>query len=589
MTGRVFTIEEKCTGCNKCIAACPVDCANQVYRAYDGSRKILVDSEYCIACGACLNVCDHQARDYSDDTERFFRDLAAGEEIHVVAAPAAQLHFAQLFQLFGWLRSLGAKKFYDVSLGADMATWAYLRARQELSLPTVIAQPCPAIVNYCERYATDLLPYLAPIQSPLICLAIYLREKEGLRGKIAFLSPCIAKAEEIEDPNTKHLVHYNVTFAKLRQWMEKEGVDLSRFPSLEFDGMPSGIGHVYSRPGGLGETIRVTEKDLWLRQVDSVARSYSYLTEYGERLKAEKPVPGLVDILNCTGGCNFGTGTTGRSGQDDVDQKTDQRKREKEALQIKETPEGTIYAVQDFFDKNLRWEDFQRNYTDRKVPHGLFEDEDLEEAYEFLYKKTPASRDINCHACGYGSCKRFAQAFKLGMNVPESCIDYERSRLKLDRLTLLLNHGGLDEALENFLRWSRIDRYDLSIAVMDVDDFKHVNDDYGHDVGDEALKTVGNVISRHIRSTDAAGRWGGDEFVLILPHRGIREASRLVKSIQEDIICSDVLPGGARFSSSAGVAEAAPEDTPLTLFQRADQALYEAKKHKRVRSAAREL
>ena len=106
---RVFTIEEKCTGCNKCIAVCPVDCANQVYRAHDGTRKILVDNEYCIACGACLSACDHQARDYLDDTERFFTDLKNRVPMTVVVAPAAQVHYGELNRVFGWLKYLAIR------------------------------------------------------------------------------------------------------------------------------------------------------------------------------------------------------------------------------------------------------------------------------------------------------------------------------------------------------------------------------------------------------------------------------------------------------------------------------------------------
>ncbi len=579
---RVFTIEEKCTGCNKCISVCPVDCANQVYHAFDGSRKITVDGDYCISCGACITVCDHGARDYVDDTEQFFQDLRHPfkEPITLVAAPAAQVHFPELGRLFGWMKSMGVSRIYDVSLGADIATWAYLRAMEAMSIPSMIAQPCPSIVNYCERYLPEILPYLAPIQSPLMCLAFYLRRYEHVRGRIAFLSPCIAKAEEMGDANTGHLVQYNVTFSKLKKMMEEQQIDLSRYPSLDFDGMPSGIGHVYSRPGGLAETVRVTDKDMWIRQVDAVDRSYDYLREYLARRERGAKIPKLVDILNCGGGCNLGTGTDRDVALDDIDSVTNDRKREKEARQVRETESGVEYAPHVFFDKHLNWKDFRRQYADRRVPDGRFEDEDLEEAYHFLFKRTPESQTINCHACGYGSCKRFAQALKLGMNVPASCIDYERNQLKHDSLTSLLNHGGLGEAMERILRWYREEPYDLSLIMMDVDDFKMVNDQFGHHVGDMALQAVALAIEENIRATDAAGRWGGDEFMIILPHADRKAAEEVVSRIQKAILASNVLPGGAHFTSSAGIAEVREGDDAVEFFQRADQALYEAKKYK---------
>ena len=585
MAWKVYTIDEKCTACNKCIAVCPVDAANQVYRAPDRTRKIAVDGRYCISCGACLSVCDHGASDYADDTDRFFRDLAAGETIHIVAAPAAQVHFPDLFRLFGWLKSLGAGNVYDVSLGADIATWAYLKAREHLSLPSIIAQPCPAIVNYCELYLPELLPSLAPIQSPLICLAIYLRQIEHLEGSIAFLSPCIAKADEIEDPNTGGRVAYNVTFEKLRRKLTEEGISLSQYPEVGFDGKTSGIGHVYSRPGGLGETVRVTDQTMWLRQVDAVEFAYPYLREYLQRTKKQLPVPDLVDILNCRGGCNLGTGTDHHAALDDVDWQTDARKRKKIKEQVTETPKGTIYEIERYFDQTLRWEDFWREYTERKIADGLFTDEDLDDAFARLRKDTPEARSINCHACGYGSCKRFAQALKLGMNIPESCIDYERSGLLHDTLTPLLNHAGLEEMLEHFLWLHHTKQFDdLAVLMLDVDDFKLVNDSFGHDVGDEALKAVAQAIRCHIRNSDASGRWGGDEFMVLLPHATPKEARNIAKRIGDSIAASSVLPNGEHFTSSIGIAHATDGDTPLTIFQRVDQALYEAKKHKKPRA-----
>ena len=581
MEGRVFTLEEKCTACNKCIAVCPVDAANRVYLTYDGSRKVSVDGKYCIACGACLTVYDHGARDYYDDTDRFFQDLSAGEKITVVAAPAAKLHFPELKNLFGWLKSLGVPKVYDVSLGADIATWACLKAMKNMSLTSMIAQPCPSIVNYCEHYQAKLLPYLAPIQSPLICLAIYLRQREQITGKIAFLSPCIAKADEITDPNTGNLVHYNVTFSKLKRKLSDEGIDLQQYPALDFDGMSSGLGHVYSRPGGLAETIRVTEKDMWIRSVDAVEYAYPYLREYLFRRQDKKPIPAVVDILNCKGGCNFGTGTDRDIAEDDIDFHTDARKRRKEAEQISVTEAGTVYAVEKYFDQVLDWQDFRREYTDRSIENGLFSDEDLDGVYRRLGKRTPEGRNINCYACGYGSCKRFAQATKLGMNIPDSCIDYERNLLMHDSLTNLLNHAGLENTLEHCLHcFNRRDCDHLAVAMMDVDDFKHVNDHFGHDVGDKALKAVGKVIERSIRSSDAAGRWGGDEFMIIMPHTEESDARTIVQRIRNAIAQFDVLPEGEHFTSSAGVAAANPGDSQLMLFQRVDKALYEAKKNK---------
>ncbi len=465
--GRVFTYEDKCTGCNKCIEACPVDCANEAYLSSDGKRKVRVDDQYCIHCGACLGICDHDARDYTDDTEEFFHDLAAGQAISVIAAPAAQVNFEDAEHLFGWLKSKGVKHIYDVSMGADITTWAYLRAIEKYRLESVVAQPCPAIINYCERYIPDILPYLSPIHSPMMCLAVYLRKYMNVTEKLAFLSPCVAKADEIGDSNNSGLVHYNVTFKKLQEKIEREHINLRSFPAEDFEGMEAGLGHTYSRPGGLKENIFVTNPEIWVRQIESPKHAYPYLREYLQRRQMGKAVPTVVDILNCGEGCNRGPGTTKRAVLDDIDAKTNRKKKAKADAQVRHTEQGTEYAPFVYFDQHLNVDDFRRNYTAKDV-HGFFDDEYLEDVFNSLGKTTQASREINCFACGYGSCKRFAQAVKRGKNVPDSCVDYERHRVLVAEADRRKNQisGKVKEIIEAIKQ----------VADASSENAKHVND-----------------------------------------------------------------------------------------------------------------
>lgn len=84
--GFVYT-NENCIGCNKCISVCPVITANRAVEK-DGSTVIEVDGDKCIGCGACFDACEHNARSYYDDTEEFFADLAKGQKISLLIAPA---------------------------------------------------------------------------------------------------------------------------------------------------------------------------------------------------------------------------------------------------------------------------------------------------------------------------------------------------------------------------------------------------------------------------------------------------------------------------------------------------------------------
>lgn len=122
-------------------------------------------------------------------------------------------------KVLGGLKKLGVNRIINVSFGADITTWGYLNYIQKHNFQGGISQPCPAVVGYIERYAPELLPKLFPVQSPMMCAAIYARKEMGIQDKLAFISPCIAKKAEIEDSNNHGYVHYNVTFEHLMAYV----------------------------------------------------------------------------------------------------------------------------------------------------------------------------------------------------------------------------------------------------------------------------------------------------------------------------------------------------------------------------------
>lgn len=148
-----------------------------------------VDPERCINCGYCLDVCNHGARYFIDDLEILLEDLKKGKNISVITAPALRFSFPDYTKLFGFLKSLGVRVFYDVSFGADITTWAYLKAIKKYNLDSIIAQPCPVIVSYVESYLPEAISRLAPIHSPMLCTAVYLKKYAHVADDLVFLSP----------------------------------------------------------------------------------------------------------------------------------------------------------------------------------------------------------------------------------------------------------------------------------------------------------------------------------------------------------------------------------------------------------------
>jgi diguanylate cyclase (GGDEF)-like protein len=148
----------------------------------------------------------------------------------------------------------------------------------------------------------------------------------------------------------------------------------------------------------------------------------------------------------------------------------------------------------------------------------------------------------------------------------------------LDTLTGLVNRRIGEDVLAREVARARRYGDTLSVAWMDLDRFKGINDRYGHDVGDRVLTTVAGAVLAVVRDHDTVARWGGEEFVLVLPAQGRQEAQRVAERLRRVIGGLDAhLPGNERITASFGVAELAPSETPSELVRRADQALYLAK------------
>lgn len=148
-----------------------------------------------------------------------------------------------------------------------------------------------------------------------------------------------------------------------------------------------------------------------------------------------------------------------------------------------------------------------------------------------------------------------------------------------DYLTGTLNRRGMDEALER--EFSRSDRYNvpLSIAMMDIDHFKRLNDTLGHATGDQALAHLARVMKQTLRTTDVIARYGGEEFIIILPGTAQAEGIHIVTRAQRELTKNFFMHNNERvlITFSAGVAERLPGEEINSVIPRADLALYKAK------------
>jgi Na+-translocating ferredoxin:NAD+ oxidoreductase RNF subunit RnfB len=412
--------EEKCVNCHACIAICPVKYCN------DGSGDIIrLNHDLCIGCGSCLTACTHDARSYIDDFEEFLHAAQKREPLVAIVAPAVAANFPGRYRrLNGWLKSIGVAAAFDVSFGAELTVRSYLEHVKKNKPVTVIAQPCPAIVTYIEVHCPELLPYLAPADSPMLHTIRLVKKyyPQYRDHKVAVISPCIAKKREFFETG---LGDFNVTLLSLTRYMEEHHIDLDGFPETEFDSPVAERAVLFSTPGGLMRTAERWHPELRekIRKIEGPELIYEYLEHLPAMIEQGK-APLIVDCLNCTHGCNGGTGAPAKgSSPDEIEYWIEQRNREAR----KRTGKGGIEkAVARHWRPGLydrSYVDLRGNDTIRQPTEG-----ELKKVYTSMHKHE--QKDFyDCNSCGYKSCKAMAIAVFNGVNKPENCHHFHNSTL----------------------------------------------------------------------------------------------------------------------------------------------------------------
>jgi diguanylate cyclase (GGDEF)-like protein len=173
-------------------------------------------------------------------------------------------------------------------------------------------------------------------------------------------------------------------------------------------------------------------------------------------------------------------------------------------------------------------------------------------------------------------------ALVAGMSAPYLQIARLRRLAEVDPLTGALNRRGLDVVFPDGPSPSGVP---LSVAVLDLDHFKRVNDDFGHDVGDAAIRAVSHVLGGLLRRGDGVVRLGGEEFALVLPGASLEDAARVAERARAAIEANKIVSpaGPVSLTVSIGVAERRPDEPRAELLRRADEAMYRAKSEGRNR------
>ncbi|MCL2599968.1 MAG: methyl-accepting chemotaxis protein [Treponema sp.] len=403
---------------------------------------VTFNGDMCIGCGECLTVCDPKARYGLDDFDLFMNDLKAGISIVAIVPPAIAASFdGQYLRFNGFLKKLGVKAVFDVSFGAELTIKSYLAYRKRKKPKVIIAQPCPTLVAYVEMYQPDLIPYLAPVDSPMLHTIKMIKQfyPQYATYKIAAISPCLSKRREFEETGRGD---YNVTFKSIQKYLDRTGSKISGFQAEEYDGPSAERAVLFSSPGGLMRTIRRYEAGVsaYTKQVEGAPGVYRYLEYLKTKLEnGQKPLYPLIDCLACEMGCNGGPGTVNHDAQQD-DLLEQVEKRRKAAVE-KHRKAG--FPLLKFFMKSKlektidrHWEEslYTRAYVNRSgiVNRVLREPtpNEIRDTHLIMHKRNPEDF-LNCHACGYESCDQMVIACLNGLNNYGNCRHYVETQGKM--------------------------------------------------------------------------------------------------------------------------------------------------------------
>ncbi len=379
----------RCVNCRKCIDVCPSPLANVITTLDDGKQIVDIDQEKCIACGECIRHCEHGARDYEDDTEKFFKDLG-NRKIVIIAHPAIKAAFGKRWQaVLKWFKQNGSDGLYDGALGADICTWRYYSTAPK----HVISQHCPAIVRYMEIYHPDRMDEVAPIHSPTSCEAVYIRDYVKKNYAVAALTPCPAMKLEFEESGH---VEYNITFKRLREYFHRKRIDFRNTETdsmlYDFDDQVQGVmGGIYSAPGGLRYNLAINDPAVVAVSGDGADTVYGEIENFLDTDPDERP--DIFEALSCAGGCGMGIGVCDLDEMAPLEVKKIHRKIEIDARSRRKVSLNGLDKQFKQFEDRLNPKSLVRKFEDlpEEAPSKEMIDEHLAALDEFFRSLAPAS------------------------------------------------------------------------------------------------------------------------------------------------------------------------------------------------------
>jgi diguanylate cyclase (GGDEF)-like protein len=552
-----FVIDaEQCVACLACVRVCPTDA---IAVAGDEPLLLQVVDEACIRCGQCLPACPHGAVKVNGEIGRALAIAAQGDGV-LILSPESVTHFypATPEQLINACYEAGFRAVTRGVIGDELVAAEYLKLWEEEPWGTLIRSTDPVVVETVRAQYPELLPYLAPVTLPAVAEARYLRAQHSSGLRIAYAGIC----PPINSPD----LDAAITYGDLDQLFRIRGVDVLSQPTF-FQRVPEERRRHLSAAGGL--PLALLEEARHSSRRFRKIRGLEALPAVARAVAVDRLDLGFVDILSTEGPLDHPL-----SGPQEA------LFWRRELLAATEPPrsrqpvvDGTVVAsVGATFEIKPR----------RVLP-------DAEAVAHILEQigRGPNGRAWDCRACGFATCQAFAEAAALGRASMRQCTPYQERRADeaqraaaVDTMTGLSTYRILRDRLAFEVERGKRSNEGFAVLFLDLDRFKEVNDQYGHEAGNDILRAVAGEIRNAVRASDVAARYGGDEFVVILTRTDLQGGARVAEALRagiEGVGRRLGYPPGL-ITVSVGLAEFDPRQPSETdLLVTADRALYRAK------------
>ena len=551
-----FVIDaELCVACLACVRVCPTDA---IAVAAEEPYLVQIEDEPCVRCGQCYQVCPHNAVKVNGEIGRALAIASQGDGV-LILSPESVAHFypATPEQVINACYAAGFRAVTRGVIGDELVAAEYLKLWEQEPWGTLIRSTDPVVVDAVRLKFPELVPYLAPVTVPAVAEARYLRAQYGAELEVVYagISPPV---------NTTEL-DAAITFSDLDQIFRIRDVNVLAQP-IFFDRVPEERRRHLSAAGGLPLTL--LEESRYSSRRFRKLRGLEALKAVARAVAVDRLDLGFVDILSTEGSLDH-----------PLSGPREELFWRRELLASTEPPRSRFPIVDTAVVASVGATFAIKDRVVRPDPEAMA-------AILAQIGLGPNGRPWDCRACGYDTCHRFTEAAALGRASLRQCLPYQERRADLanraaaaDELTGLSTYRVLRERLAFEIERSKRSNESFAVLFLDLDRFKLVNDQYGHEAGNDILRGVAEEIKHAVRASDVAARYGGDEFVVILTRTDLDGAARVAEALRagiEGIGRRLGYPAGL-ITVSVGVAEFDLGEPEGDLLIAADRALYRAK------------